>query len=50
MIDYQDWKQLIHSEKWLLFPENIGKSLSVDEVALSQGELYTIVTNKNAKG
>jgi hypothetical protein len=24
--------------------------LSIDEVALSQGELYTIVTNKRAKG
>jgi transposase len=34
----------------LLFPENIGKRLSIDEVALSQGELYTIVTNKAAKG
>lgn len=50
MSDYKDWKQLIHSEKWLLFPENIGKTLSIDEVALSQGELYTVVTNKNANG
>jgi transposase len=50
MSDYQDWKQLIHSEKWLLFPENIGKRISIDEVALSQGELYTVITNKSAKG
>jgi hypothetical protein len=28
---------------------NIGTHLAIDEVALSQGELYTIVTNK-AKG
>ncbi len=34
----------------MLFPENIGKRLSIDEVALSNGELYTIVTNKQAKG
>ena len=27
MSDYQDWKQLIHSEKWLLFTENIGNFL-----------------------
>jgi hypothetical protein len=27
-----------------------GTHLSIDEVALSQGELYTIVTNKKAKG
>lgn len=34
----------------MLFSENIGKRLSIDEVALSNGELYTIVTNKQAKG
>jgi transposase len=34
----------------LVYPENIGKQLSIDEVALSQGELYTVVTNKKAKG
>lgn len=34
----------------MVYPENIGKHLSIDEVALSQGELYTVVTNKKAKG
>lgn len=29
--------------------KNIGPSLSIDETALSNGELYTIVTNKVAK-
>lgn len=33
-----------------MFAENIGKHLSLDETALSQGELYTILTNKSAKG
>lgn len=28
----------------------MGTHLSIDEVALSQGELYTVVTNKKAKG
>jgi transposase len=28
----------------------MGTHLSIDEVALSQGELYTIVTNKKIKG
>jgi len=28
----------------------MGSRLSIDEVALSQGELYTIVTNKKARG
>lgn len=39
-----------HAEEWLLFPDNIGKNLSIDEVAISNGELYTIVTNKAACG
>jgi len=34
----------------LIFPQNIGARLSLDEVALSQGELYTVLTNKKAKG
>ena len=34
----------------MLFPENIGEHLSIDEVSLSQGELYTFVTNKKGKG
>ena len=28
----------------------MGPFLSIDETALSQGELYTIITNKEAKG
>ena len=34
----------------MLFPENMGEYLSIDEVSLSQGELYTFVTNKNGRG
>lgn len=34
----------------MLFPENIGENLSLDETALSYDELYTILTNKAAKG
>ena len=34
----------------MIFPENIGPNLSLDETCLSQGELYTILTNKAAKG
>ena len=34
----------------MLFPQNMGAWLSIDEVSLSQGELYTFVTNKNGKG
>lgn len=34
----------------MIYPENIGEYLSIDEVSLSKGELYTFVTNKNGKG
>lgn len=34
----------------MLFEGNVGEHLSIDEVALSQGELYTFVTNKAGKG
>ncbi|MGX1023388.1 transposase [Psychroflexus sp. MBR-150] len=33
----------------MLFPENIGSKLSIDEVSLSKGELYTFVTNKTGR-
>jgi transposase len=48
--DFKDWKQKKHAKKWLIYPENIGPYLSIDETALSKGELYTIITNKEAKG
>lgn len=47
---FTDWDQLEHAEDWLLFPENIGEYLSIDETSLSQGELYTVLTNKGAHG
>lgn len=45
---YHEWEQKHHAEDYLIFPENITDSISIDEVSLSKGELYTIVTNKNA--
>lgn len=47
---YRYWQQQEHAHKWLLFPENMGTHLSIDETSLSNGELYTILTNKAAKG
>ena len=48
--DFKTWEAAAHAEEWLVFPENIGSKLSIDETSLSNGELYTIVTNKAAKG
>ena len=47
--DYHHWDQRSHSEKWLLFPENIGEHLCLDETSLTYGEVSTILTNANAK-
>ena len=33
-----------------MFEKNIGEKLSIDEVAVTNGELYTIVTNKTGRG
>ena len=48
--DFQNWSQRKHAKKWLLYPQNFGSHLSIDETSLSQGELHTILTNKAAKG
>lgn len=46
---YKAWDQLPHAEDYLLYPENMSDKLSIDEVSLSKGELYTFVTNKTTK-
>ena len=48
--DFKKWQAASHAEEWLVFPDNIGTKLSIDETSLSNGDLYTIVTNKAAKG
>jgi len=48
--DYNSWAQRPHADDWMTFPKNIGPHLSIDETSLSNGELYTVVTNKAAKG
>lgn len=50
MSDFKNWDQLPHARQWVLYPENLGKHLSIDETSLSHDELYTIVTNKAAHG
>lgn len=34
----------------MLFPQNLGPHLSIDEVAMTNGELWTTLTNKTAHG
>ena len=47
---YRDWEQKGHAEEWMVFEENIGEQLSIDETSLSNGELYTIIENNAAHG
>ncbi len=46
---FRSWKQLGHAEEWLLFADNIGPRLAIDESSLSNGELYTFITNRDAR-
>jgi transposase len=48
--DYLQWDQYHHASEYVLYKQNLGSYLSIDETSLSQGELYTIVTNKEGKG
>ena len=48
--NFKNWEQKSHAEEWMLYPQNLSEKLSLDEVALSDGELYTVLTSKNAKG
>lgn len=50
MSDYEDWKEKEHAQEWLVFPENIGSHLCIDETGMSNGDLFTIVSNPQARG
>ena len=45
---FWEWEQSEHAEEWLLFADNVGPRLAIDETSLSNGELYTFVTNRDA--
>jgi len=47
---YKQWDQLEHASGYVLFKQNIGSSLCIDETSLSCGELYTVVTNRAGHG
>jgi len=48
--NFKQWEHKQHASEYLVYPDNIGEKISIDEVSLSDGELYTVVTNKAAKG
>lgn len=47
MSGYCEWPESSHAELWLVIPcENMVEYLCIDETASSNGELYTVVTNR----
>ena len=48
--DFHSWLQKPHAEDFTLYRDNIGRHLPIDETSLSNGELYTVVTNKAGHG
>ena len=47
--NFETWEQKEHASEWIFLPQNVGKEHGIDETSL-QGELYTIVHNKEAHG
>lgn len=47
---YMHWEDKVHADKYLLFPENFGPRMSIDETSTKDGELFTILSNKEAHG
>lgn len=50
---FREWELTVEgkqSTEVMLFARNVGANLSIDETSLSNGELYTIVSNKDAHG
>lgn len=50
MSDYRSWNQPGHAEEYVMYPENLGEDMSLDETCLNNGDVYTILTNKAAHG
>jgi len=48
--NFKTWDQKSHAQDYLIYTENISPHLSIDEVSLSQGELYAFVTSKEGNG
>lgn len=47
--NFREWEKEVNPEA-LVYPQNFGKWMSIDEVALSKGELYTVITKKEKHG
>lgn len=48
--NFRDWSQREHAHDWILYKQNVGPVVCIDEMALSCGEVYTVVTNPAGHG
>ena len=47
---YYGWEDRSHADKYLVFPENFGPRMSIDETSTKDGELFTVLSNKDGHG
>lgn len=47
--NFREWEKEVNHLA-LVYPKNFGKWMSIDEIDLSNGELYTVITNKEYHG
>jgi transposase len=45
-INYATWEKKLHYREDMVYPGNISESVTIDELNLSKGELYTCITSK----
>lgn len=46
---YAQWKDRSHADQYLIFPENFGPHMCIDETSTKDGELFTILSNKEGR-
>lgn len=47
--NFREWEKAVDADE-LVYPENFGEFMSIDETSLCNGDLYTIITNKDRHG
>ena len=47
--NFRDWSQKTHAGEWVLFEQNMGERLSIDETMLHK-DLFTFLSNKDGHG
>ena len=43
---YKSRSELAHAQEWLVSHKNIGPSLCIDEISMTNGDLYAFIANR----